>query len=77
MNIPAKLLCGGFAGAVAQSFSYPLDVTRRRMQLAMMNPETAKFGYDFVLLLVFHSLSNIIGDHSRVPLDLKKIMRLD
>uniref|UniRef100_A0A182Y6X8 Uncharacterized protein n=1 Tax=Anopheles stephensi TaxID=30069 RepID=A0A182Y6X8_ANOST len=42
--VPAKLLCGGFAGAVAQSFSYPLDVTRRRMQLAMMNPETAKFG---------------------------------
>lgn len=44
LNIPAKLLCGGFAGAVAQSFSYPLDVTRRRMQLAMMNPETAKYG---------------------------------
>lgn len=44
LTIPAKLLCGGFAGAVAQSISYPLDVTRRRMQLAMMNPETAKFG---------------------------------
>ncbi|KFB40423.1 hypothetical protein ZHAS_00007902 [Anopheles sinensis] len=44
LTVPAKLLCGGFAGAVAQSFSYPLDVTRRRMQLAMMNPETAKFG---------------------------------
>lgn len=42
--IPAKLLCGGLAGAVAQSISYPLDVTRRRMQLAMMNPETARFG---------------------------------
>lgn len=44
LNIPAKLLCGGLAGAVAQSFSYPLDVTRRRMQLAMMNAETAKYG---------------------------------
>lgn len=44
LMVPAKLLCGGFAGAVAQSFSYPLDVTRRRMQLAMMRPETAKFG---------------------------------
>ncbi|XP_055692065.1 solute carrier family 25 member 16-like [Lutzomyia longipalpis] len=44
LNVPSKLLCGGFAGAVAQSFSYPLDVTRRRMQLAMMNPDTAKFG---------------------------------
>lgn len=44
LNIPAKLLAGGLAGAIAQSFSYPLDVTRRRMQLAMMDPETAKFG---------------------------------
>lgn len=44
LNIPAKLLAGGLAGAIAQSFSYPLDVTRRRMQLAMMEPETAKFG---------------------------------
>lgn len=44
LGIPAKLLCGGLAGALAQSFSYPFDVTRRRMQLAMMNPETAKFG---------------------------------
>lgn len=45
LTIPGKLLCGGIAGAVAQSFSYPLDVTRRRMQLAMMNPDTHKFGY--------------------------------
>lgn len=44
LGVPAKLLCGGLAGALAQSFSYPFDVTRRRMQLAMMNPETAKFG---------------------------------
>lgn len=40
LSLPAKLLCGGLAGAVAQSFSYPMDVTRRRMQLAMMRPET-------------------------------------
>ncbi|KAL1494065.1 hypothetical protein ABEB36_009723 [Hypothenemus hampei] len=40
LTVPAKLLCGGLAGAIAQSFSYPLDVTRRRMQLAMMKPET-------------------------------------
>jgi solute carrier family 25 (mitochondrial carrier protein), member 16 len=44
LSIPAKLLCGGFAGAVAQSVSYPLDVTRRRMQLALMSPHTEKFG---------------------------------
>ncbi|KAL6449433.1 hypothetical protein ACFW04_000778 [Cataglyphis niger] len=43
LNIPAKLLCGGAAGAVAHTFSYPLDVTKRRMQLAMMNPTTHKY----------------------------------
>lgn len=46
LTVPAKLLCGGFAGAIAQTFSYPLDVTRRRMQLAHMDPATAKFGYE-------------------------------
>ncbi|XP_047500935.1 graves disease carrier protein-like isoform X1 [Penaeus chinensis] len=44
LSIPAKLLSGGLAGAVAQSFSYPFDVTRRRMQLAWMTEETRKFG---------------------------------
>lgn len=52
LSIPAKLLCGGFAGAIAQSFSYPLDVTRRRMQLAMMDPQTHKFGKGMVSTLV-------------------------
>lgn len=37
LTTTARLLCGGIAGAIAQSFSYPLDVTRRRMQLGMMN----------------------------------------
>ena len=43
LTIPARLLSGGIAGAIAQSFSYPLDVTRRRMQLAMMTPTTHKY----------------------------------
>ncbi|XP_053998552.1 solute carrier family 25 member 16-like [Hylaeus anthracinus] len=43
LTVPARLLCGGIAGAIAQSFSYPLDVTRRRMQLSMMNPDTHKY----------------------------------
>ncbi|XP_066987645.1 solute carrier family 25 member 16-like [Macrobrachium rosenbergii] len=46
--IPAKLFCGGLAGAVAQTFSYPFDVTRRRMQLAWMTEETRKFGMGMV-----------------------------
>nr|XP_003700690.2 PREDICTED: graves disease carrier protein homolog [Megachile rotundata] len=43
LTTSARLLCGGIAGAIAQSFSYPLDVTRRRMQLAMMNHATHKY----------------------------------
>ncbi|KAK9505691.1 hypothetical protein O3M35_009683 [Rhynocoris fuscipes] len=50
--VPAKLLCGGLAGAIAQSFAYPMDVTRRRMQLAMMSPETKKFGMGMMKTLV-------------------------
>ncbi|XP_005094735.1 graves disease carrier protein [Aplysia californica] len=34
--LPAKLICGGLAGAIAQTISYPLDVVRRRMQLSGM-----------------------------------------
>ncbi|XP_055390437.1 solute carrier family 25 member 16-like isoform X2 [Condylostylus longicornis] len=51
LKVPAKLFCGAVAGAIAQSFSYPLDVTRRRMQLAMMTPETSKFGLGMVTTL--------------------------
>lgn len=53
--IPAKLLCGGLAGAIAQSISYPMDVARRRMQLSMMYPETEKFskGVISTLSIVF------------------------
>ncbi|XP_053547815.1 solute carrier family 25 member 16 [Bombina bombina] len=38
----ANLLCGGVAGAIAQTISYPLDVTRRRMQLAAILPDSDK-----------------------------------
>lgn len=61
LNIPAKLLGGGLAGAAAQSISYPLDVTRRRMQLAMMNPETAKFGMGmFSTLKIIYNENGIV-----------------
>lgn len=44
LTVPAKLLCGGLSGALAQCVSYPLDVTRRRMQLAKIDHTNGKFG---------------------------------
>ncbi|XP_029103241.1 graves disease carrier protein-like isoform X1 [Scleropages formosus] len=35
-----SLLCGGMAGAIAQTISYPLDVARRRMQLGTVLPDS-------------------------------------
>lgn len=58
LAVPAKLICGGLAGAVAQSISYPLDVTRRRMQLAMMDPSTHHFAKG-----MFSTLYHIYTDH--------------
>ncbi|XP_075791045.1 solute carrier family 25 member 16 isoform X2 [Pelodiscus sinensis] len=37
-----SLLCGGLAGTIAQTISYPLDVTRRRMQLGTVLPDADK-----------------------------------
>lgn len=53
--LPAKLLCGGFAGAIAQSVAYPLDVARRRMQLSLMVQGQERFskGWFTTLVLIF------------------------
>ena len=34
----ARLFCGGIAGLLAQSVTYPLDIARRRMQVAGVTP---------------------------------------
>lgn len=61
LTIPAKLVSGGLAGAFAQSVSYPLDVTRRRMQLAMMNPATHHYAKS-----MFTTLANIYREYGIV-----------
>lgn len=33
LPVPAMLICGGIAGLIAQTATYPLDVVRRRMQV--------------------------------------------
>lgn len=52
LNVPSKLLCGGIAGAIGQTAIYPLDVARRRMQLAMTSSETAIYSESFLQTLV-------------------------
>ncbi|CAJ1067408.1 graves disease carrier protein [Xyrichtys novacula] len=42
LKTQVNLLCGGVAGAIAQTISYPLDVARRRMQLGTVLPDADK-----------------------------------
>ena len=39
-----KAACGAVAATAAVTVIHPLDVARRRMQLARLTPDTAKFG---------------------------------
>ena len=43
LDVERKLICGGIAGAIAQTFTYPFDVIRRRMQVT--NSPDSKFKY--------------------------------
>lgn len=53
--VPAKVVCGGLAGAFAQTVSYPLDVVRRKMQVSRMLPESHKYdvGWYRILCIVY------------------------
>ena len=62
LTLPAKLLCGGLAGAFSQTASYPLDVTRRRMQLGqfeggMVNALVSTYKEDGVIRGLFRGMS--------------------
>ncbi|EDO31058.1 predicted protein [Nematostella vectensis] len=43
LSIIGGFVCGGVAGAVSQTIAYPLDVVRRRMQLAGAVPDGHKY----------------------------------
>lgn len=43
LKTQSRLLFAAMSAAVANTVGYPLDVTRRRMQLALLSSETAKF----------------------------------
>jgi len=60
LTISANLFCGGLAGAVAQSCSYPLDVARRTMQLAKMQ-DRQRLSLVSTLSYIFRSYGIIKG----------------
>jgi solute carrier family 25 phosphate transporter 23/24/25/41 len=41
-TVPWKLFCGGTAGAIAQTLTYPLDLIRRRFQVMGMRSPVGK-----------------------------------
>ena len=56
----ASLCCGGFAGAISQTVSFPFDVARRRMQLANLLADPHKYR---TMLTALHS---VYKDHGIV-----------
>lgn len=50
VDVDVKLICGGIAGAVAQTVTYPFDVLRRRMQMTLSKDSPFKYknSYDAV-----------------------------
>ncbi|XP_006820558.1 solute carrier family 25 member 16-like [Saccoglossus kowalevskii] len=60
LRLPVTFLIGGMAGAMAQTVSYPLDVARRRMQLAMILPDSHMFRNWFQTLLTVYKSDGIV-----------------
>ncbi|XP_070544254.1 solute carrier family 25 member 16-like [Ptychodera flava] len=61
LRIPVTFVCGGLAGAIAQTVSYPLDVARRRMQLAMILPDSHMFRSWFQTLVTVYHQNGIVN----------------
>ena len=61
LSVPAKLVCGGLAGALAQTISYPLDVARRRMQLGQFGAGASGAGMTSVLMTTYQEAGVLRG----------------
>ena len=55
----ASLSCGGFAGAISQTVSFPCDVARRRMQLAGVLPESESYKTVWSTLVAIYKQNGI------------------
>lgn len=61
LTLPANLVCGGLAGLMAQTVSYPLDVVRRNMQIHGMVDGTHSNPRTLRILLDLYRRSGLVG----------------
>jgi solute carrier family 25 protein 16 len=55
LRVWAELVCGGLSGAFAQTVSYPLEIIRRRMQVAGMDVKHPSASISFVIKDIWKS----------------------
>lgn len=49
-DIMVKLVCGSVAGLLGQTFTYPLDVVRRQMQVRLMMSKKKMNSREFLVI---------------------------
>lgn len=62
LKTQSRLLFAAMSAAIANTVGYPLDVTRRRMQLALLSSETARFSESTLKTLKLIYKENGIGN---------------
>ena len=76
LTIPANLVCGAVAGAMAQTVSYPLDVVRRNLQVhgVAAEPYHNRLGSLNVLLDLYRRLGLVGGVYRGLSLNYYRAM---